>query len=257
MILAIDIGNTITEIGAYEGDGLLFVSRILTAINKTEAEYAVLIRDVIRLYRQDERALTGAIISSVVPSLTQRLHKAVALIEPVKILQIGPGIRTGLNIRIDNPAQLGADFVATAIGAMEKYPLPAVIIDLGTATKFSLIDEKRMFIGGSIMPGVTVALEALSNQAAQLPHIGLEKQVSLIGTNSEDCMKSGVLYGTASMIDGMLDRYEEKIGPAKTVVAYGQLVNTIIPQCRHKILVDETLLLDGLYAIYRRNSDRI
>lgn len=254
MILAIDIGNSNIVIGAYEDGKLLFVSHILTAATKTEVEYAVLIRDVIRMYRYDEQALTGAILSSVVPPLSARLKKAVQMIRQVQVMNVGPGIKTGLNIRIDNPAQLGADFVATAIGAMEKYPLPAIIVDFGTATKFSVLDKDRHFIGGSIMPGVAISLEALCTHSAQLPHISLEEAVPLMGTNTESSMKSGIVLGTASMIDGMLSRYEEAIGTAATIVACGDLVETIIPHCKHHITIDETLLLDGLYAIYRRNT---
>ena len=158
-----------------------------------------------------------------------------------------------MNIRIDNPAQLGADFVATAIGTIEKYALPAIVIDLGTATKISLLDAQKTFLGGSIMPGVMISLDALSSRAAQLPHISLEEPVELIGTNTIDCMKSGVILGTASMLDGMINRYEEKLGPAATVVACGGLVNAVVPFCKHKITIDDNLLLDGLYAIYRRN----
>lgn len=254
MILSIDIGNSNINIGAYQDDGLLFLTHIVSEAGKTEVEYAVLLHHILHLHRLSEQNLTGAVISSVVPQLSPVLKAAVQLTSPVPVMQIGPGVKTGLNIRIDNPAQLGADFVAAAVGAFEKYPLPVIIVDFGTATKISIVDRSRSFIGGSIMPGVRVSLDALSNRSAQLPHISLEPPAPVIGTNTIDCMKSGVLLGNASMIDGMIERYEEKAGPAASIVATGESVDAIAPFCRHKLLVDKTLRLDGLYAVWKKNT---
>lgn len=254
MILSIDIGNSNINIGAYQDDGLLFLTHIVSEAGKTEVEYAVLLHHILHLHRLSEQNLTGAVISSVVPQLSPVLKAAVQLTSPVPVMQIGPGVKTGLNIRIDNPAQLGADFVAAAVGAFEKYPLPVIIVDFGTATKISIVDRSRSFIGGSIMPGVRVSLDALSNRSAQLPHISLEPPAPVIGTNTVDCMKSGVLLGNASMIDGMIERYEEKAGPAASIVATGESVDAIAPFCRHKLLVDKTLRLDGLYAVWKKNT---
>lgn len=254
MILSVDVGNTNISIGAYEAENRLFVCHILTEPDKTEVEYAMLFHHILHLHRQSEQDLEGAIISSVVPPLSPVLKAALQLCGAERVLQVGPGIRTGLNIRIDNPALLGADFVAAAIGAMDRYPLPAIIVDLGTATKISVVDRSRTFIGGSIMPGVKVSLDALSNRAAQLPHISLEGPVPVIGTNTVDSMKSGVLLGAASMIDGMIARYEEAAGPAASVVACGALADVVVPLCRREITVDSTLRIDGLYAAWRKNS---
>lgn len=254
MILSIDIGNSNINIGAYQDDGLLFLTHIVSEAGKTEVEYAVLLHHILHLHRLSEQNLSGAVISSVVPQLSPVLKAAVQLTSPVPVMQIGPGVKTGLNIRIDNPAQLGADFVAAAVGAFEKYPLPVIIVDFGTATKISIVDRSRSFIGGSIMPGVRVSLDALSNRSAQLPHISLEPPAPVIGTNTVDCMKSGVLLGNASMIDGMIERYEEKAGPAASIVATGESVDAIAPFCRHKLLVDKTLRLDGLYAVWKKNT---
>ena len=252
MILSIDIGNSNINIGAYCDGGLLFLTHIVSEAGKTEVEYAVLLHHILHLHRLSEQNLKGAVISSVVPQLSPVLKAAVQLTSPVPVMQIGPGVKTGLNIRIDNPAQLGADFVAAAVGAFEKYPLPVIIVDFGTATKISIVDRSRSFIGGSIMPGVRVSLDALSNRAAQLPHISLEPPAPVIGTNTIDCMKSGVLLGNASMIDGMIERYEEKAGPAASIVATGESVDAVAPFCRHKLLVDKTLRLDGLYAVWKK-----
>lgn len=254
MILSIDIGNSNINIGAYCDGGLLFLTHIVSEAGKTEVEYAVLLHHILHLHRLSEQNLKGAVISSVVPQLSPVLKAAVQLTSPVPVMQIGPGVKTGLNIRIDNPAQLGADFVAAAVGAFEKYPLPVIIVDFGTATKISIVDRSRSFIGGSIMPGVRVSLDALSNRAAQLPHISLEPPAPVIGTNTIDCMKSGVLLGNASMIDGMVERYEEKAGPAASIVATGESVDAVAPFCRHKLLVDKTLRLDGLYAVWKKNT---
>ena len=254
MILSIDIGNSNINIGAYCDGGLLFLTHIVSEAGKTEGEYAVLLHHILHLHRLSEQNLKGAVISSVVPQLSPVLKAAVQLTSPVPVMQIGPGVKTGLNIRIDNPAQLGADFVAAAVGAFEKYPLPVIIVDFGTATKISIVDRSRSFIGGSIMPGVRVSLDALSNRAAQLPHISLEPPAPVIGTNTIDCMKSGVLLGNASMIDGMIERYEEKAGPAASIVATGESVDAVAPFCRHKLLVDKTLRLDGLYAVWKKNT---
>ena len=254
MILSIDIGNSNINIGAYCNGGLLFLTHIVSEAGKTEVEYAVLLHHILHLHRLSEQNLKGAVISSVVPQLSPVLKAAVQLTSPVPVMEIGPGVKTGLNIRIDNPAQLGADFVAAAVGAFEKYPLPVIIVDFGTATKISIVDRSRSFIGGSIMPGVRVSLDALSNRAAQLPHISLEPPAPVIGTNTIDCMKSGVLLGNASMIDGMIERYEEKAGPAASIVATGESVDAVAPFCRHKLLVDKTLRLDGLYAVWKKNT---
>ena len=256
MILAIDVGNTNIVIGTYSDHKLCFVARIRTAPEKTEDEYGVLIRSILRLHHQDPAELTGVIISAVVPQLMATMKKSAMLLNPkARILALGPGVKTGLDIKIDNPAQLGADLVATAIGTIEKYPLPAIILDLGTATKICVVDKNRSFRGCSILPGIKIALEALSSRTAQLPAISLEgEDIKILGTNTIDSMRSGVILGGASMLDGMIDRMEAEYGPFATVVACGGLVSSIVPHCRRSITVDPNLLLDGLYAIYRKNS---
>jgi type III pantothenate kinase len=254
MVLAIDIGNSNIVLGVYRDGSLLFSTRIKTDPLRTETEYAVLIYNILMLHQIECKRLAGAAVSSVVPSLTGVLRDAVGILGAASLMVVGPGVKTGLNIRIDDPAQLGSDLCCTAVGAMEKYPLPAIIIDLGTATKISVVDKNKNFIGGAIAPGVMVSLGALSRSAAQLPVIGLNGDIRVIGTNTVDCMLSGSILGTASMIDGMLDRYGDAIGGAGTTVACGGLVETVIPHCHRPIRVDKNLLLDGLYAIYRKNT---
>lgn len=256
MILAIDVGNSNIVLGTYREHELQFVARIRTSSEKTEDEYGVLIRSILRLRHQDPRAITGVIISSVVPPLTETMKKSSLLLSPTaEVMVVGPGLRTGLDIKIDNPAQLGSDLVSTAIGAIEKYPTPLLVIDLGTATKMCVVDTNKTFRGCSIMPGVKISLEALSGRTAQLPAISLEEnRIKAVGTNSVDSMRSGVVLGAASMLDGMIDRIEEEIGSFATVVACGGFVSAIVPHCKHTITCDPNLLLDGLYAIYRRNA---
>ena len=254
MILTIDIGNSNICFGVYEGKTALFTARAKTDPLRTETEYAVLLSQIFSLHGFDPSRLTGAAISSVVPALTTVFNDAVRILGNGNIptVVVGPGVKTGLNIRIDEPASLGADLACTAVGAAEKYPLPAIIIDLGTATKLT---EDRSFIGGTILPGVKISLEALSGSASLLPSIGLGAgRIKTIGTNTVDCMLSGVVLGTASMVDGLIERYREELGEVPTVVACGGLSPAIVPHCRTDIILDQDLLLDGLLAIYRRNT---
>lgn len=255
MILTIDIGNSNICFGVYEGKTPLFTARAKTDPLRSETEYAVLLSQIFALHRFDAARLTGAAISSVVPALTTVFSDAVRILGEIPTIVVGPGIKTGLNIRIDEPASLGADLACTAVGAAEKYPMPAIIIDLGTATKITVVTEDRSFIGGAILPGVKISLEALSGSASLLPSIGLGAgKIKTIGTNTVDCMLSGVVLGTACMVDGLIERYREKLGDVPTIVACGGLSPAIVPHCRTDIILDQDLLLDGLLAIYRRNT---
>lgn len=252
MILTIDIGNTHTIIGAYSDDKLIFTSRISTDKQKTRDEYAVAIRSVLSLYNVESN-IEGAIISSVVPQISGFLESAITKLFNCRVFVVGPGVKTGLNIKIDNPAQLGADLVCVSVGALNKYPLPSIVFDLGTATTISALTENGGMIGGSILTGVATALNALAQGTAQLPQISLSGSVSVIGSNTVDCMRSGAIIGNAAMIDGMILRYREILGENTSVIATGGLAPYIVPNCREKITLDENLLLDGLYAIYKKN----
>ncbi len=255
MILTIDIGNSNITIGAYRGDSLLFLSRMGTDRTKMPDEYAIAIHSLLHLYGYQGDDLEGAIISSVVPPLSASLKQAVSRIKPVRILTVGPGIKTGLHIAIDDPAQTGADLVCVSVAALEKYPLPSIVIDMGTATTISAMDRDGKLVGGSILPGVRISLEALSSRTAQLPQIELSTPPKkVIGTNTIDCMKSGILYGTASMLDGMIDRYREQLGEDLTVIATGGLAGSIAVLCRNQIILDENLVLEGLRILFQKNT---
>ncbi len=253
MILAVDIGNTHIVIGCIEGERILFVERLYTYTTKSELEYAISFKNVLEIYGIDRSGLKGGIVSSVVPPVTATLRNAAEKVTGREILVVGPGVKTGLDIRIDNPAQLGSDLAVGAVAAIEEYPCPLVIIDMGTATSFTVVNEKRQVIGGMIMPGVGAALESLTGKTSQLPKISLEPPKRFIGSNTVDCMKSGVLYGNAACVDGMISRIREELGREVQVVATGGMAKSIIPCCREKIAIDDALLLKGLRLIYERN----
>lgn len=255
MIFTVDAGNTNIVIGGFENDKLLFTARIATQTVLTADEYAVKFSELLALYGYKPSDISGAIISSVVTPLTPAFKAALKRLTGSKIIVVGPGIKTGVNIKIDDPAALGADLVCGAVGAMEKYNPPCIIFDLGTATTISAIGRDRFFLGGSIVPGVRVSLKALSDTAAALPDINTELNGDvLIGTNTTDSMKSGSIIGTASMMDGMAIRYKEVIGEDAAVIATGGLAPSIVPYCRENFILDETLLIDGLYSLYKKNA---
>lgn len=254
MILAVDIGNTYIVVGCIRGEEIVFVERLHTDTKKSELEYAISIKTVLEIYGIDRKELDGAILSSVVPPLTSVMRRAAEKVTGREVLVVGPGVKTGLDIRIDNPAQLGPDLVVGAVAAIEEYPCPLVVVDLGTATTFTVVNEKKQVMGGMIMPGVGVALDSLINRTSQLPKISLDPPKKFIGSNTVDCMKSGVLYGNAACVDGMIGRIEEELGQKVSVVATGGMAKYIAPHCRRKLQLDDALLLKGLKLIYRRNQ---
>ena len=253
MILAIDIGNTNIVIGCMEGDKCSFIERLSTVRTKTELEYAIDIKNVLDIYQVDPAALQGGIISSVVPQITKIFQLAAEKILKKDVMVVGPGLKTGLNIMLDNPSEMGADRVADAVAAMTFYPVPLVIVDMGTATTVSVVDEKKRFMGGMILPGVRISLDALTARASQLSGISIEEPKRLIGRNTVDCMKSGILYGNAAAVDGIVDRIEEYLGQDVTVIATGGMSKKIIPHCKREMILDADLLLKGLLVIYEKN----
>ena len=254
MIVAIDMGNTNAVIGCMEGEKLIFTSHISTDRSKTVDEYALLFKGIFEMNHIDPKTLDGGIISSVVPMLRPVLRDAVQMLTGKKPLLVGAGVKTGLNIKIDNPAQLGGDLVVAAVAACAKYPRPIVIFDMGTATTASVIDQNGSYLGGMIIPGLRVAVDALSARASQLPlNISLEAPEHIIGKNTAECMKSGTIYSAAAAMDGIIDRLSEELDGDVTVVATGGLAGKIVPHCRREITLDEDLLLKGLAVIYQKN----
>lgn len=254
MILTVDIGNTNIKIGAWDNDRLSFVSRIATNSLRTEDECAIRLLEIFRLNDCNRNQFDGAIVASVVPPLSSVLTGAIErVIQTKRVYQVGPGVKTGLNILIDNPATLGADMVCASVSASAKYPTPCIIVSLGTATAIFAIDENGNFLGGSVAPGMIISLEALSSRTAQLPHISLDNPRGLIATNTEDSMKSGMIYGTAAMLDGMIARYREQLGEHTTVVACGGLARYVVKHCQSDIIFDDDLVMEGLKIIYHKN----
>lgn len=255
MILAIDIGNTNIVTGVITKEGrALFNSRIKTDSSRTADQYAIDLKNILELYGTRAGDIDGSIISSVVPPVLNAIKVAVKIVTGKYPLIIGPGIKTGLNILTDNPSATGSDRIVTAVAALSKFKPPIIIIDMGTATTIEVVDKNKNYIGGCICPGVMTSLDALSSKAAQLPFISLEKPKNAIGKNTVDCMRNGVILGSAAMLDGLIDYFEEELGEKTTHVATGGLNQKIIPYCRHKIYSCENLLMEGLYIIYNKNK---
>ena len=254
MLLAFDIGNTNVTLGVYNDQVLQFTGRIATDNKTTADQYAIDIKNILELHNCCPKDIEDCIIASVVPTVGTAIRKAVSFLCDIVPLELGPGIKTGLNIKIDNPAQLGADLVAGAVGAINEYTLPCIVIDMGTATTLSVIDDNGTYRGGVIASGVGLTLKALTENTAALPSVNIKAPASVIGTNTVDCMQSGLVFGTAAMLDGLIDQITEKSGIMPTVVATGGLSRDIIQYCRHDIIYDENLLLEGLREIYERNK---
>lgn len=254
MILAIDIGNSNIVLGCIRDSQILFEARMATDRIKTADQYCAELKSMLGLFDVVPADIEGSIVSSVVPMVQQVIVRAVERLTGKPCLTVGPGLKTGLNIKIDNPAQAGSDLIVGAVAAIEAYGAPLCVIDLGTATTISVIDKSGSFRGGTIAPGVMLSLNALSNGTAQLPGISLEQPRRVVGTNTVDSMRSGLLLGTASMLDGMVERIEAELGSQTRVVATGGLAKFIVPLCKREMIIDETLLLKGLDILYRRNA---
>ena len=254
MILAIDIGNTNIVVGCIDDKKTYFIERLATVRTKTELEYAVDLKTLLEIYHIKKADIEGCIISSVVPQITNIARLAAEKILKKEVMVLGPGVKTGLNIMMDNPGQLGADLVADAVAGLNEYPVPFIVIDMGTATTVSVVNNKKQYIGGMIMPGVQISLDALTTRASQLSGISIEEPKKIIGKNTVDCMKSGILYGNAAAVDGIIDRIEEELGQKVTVIATGGMSRKIIPHCKRKMILDGDLLLKGLQIVYEKNK---
>lgn len=253
MILTLDVGNSNITLGAFEEDKLYFVARFSTDSAKTEDEFAIKFLQLLSLHNTERASISGIIVASVVPPLNDSIKKAVRTVFGTDALFVGPGIKSGIGILCDMPSSVGADIIAASVAVHNIYGSPSLIIDMGTATKMTVLNHKGAFIGTSIIPGVIMGLSALSERTAQLPRISLELPHSIIAKNTADCMRSGVLYGNAAMVDGMIDRINEEFGEKLTVYATGGMASTVIPLCRHNIITDEHLVLRGLNILYRKN----
>ncbi len=255
MLLAIDIGNTNIVLGCVDKDNnIVLFERISTNHQATATEYAVLIKNIIEINNFQINDIDDAIMSSVVPAVTESVKTAVKKLFNTEILIVGPGLKTGLNILIDNPAQLGSDQVVDAVASINQYSVPQIVIDMGTATTVSVIDKNKNYLGGLIIAGMGTATNALTAKTAQLPKINFEIPEKVIGTNTVDCMKSGMLYSNACALDGIIERIEEELGEKCTVIATGGLSEIVVQLCKRNIILDKSLLIKGLSIIYKKNK---
>ena len=254
MLLAIDIGNTNLVIGCFRDDKILFKARIATDRTRTSDQYGVEIKNMLEAYGVDRSDIKDCIISSVVPPVFNSVRTGVVKIIGKQPMVVGPGLKTGLNIHVDVPSQVGSDRIVIAVAALAEYKAPLLLLDLGTATTIEAVEPENVYMGGVIIPGVRVSLDALTSRAAQLPGISLDQPKQVIGKNTVDCMRSGMMYGTAAMIDGLIERMEEELGHRCTLIATGGLAQFITPLCKREIILEKDLLLKGLNIIYQKNK---
>lgn len=255
MIFTMDIGNSNIVAGLMDaGKNILFSGRIRTDRQKTKEEFMIELKTLLDIYKISVEGVRGAIISSVVPALTDIVRDGITMLIGVTPLVVSSGIKTGIKIATDHPASLGTDLVVDAVAAAEEYPGPLAIFDMGTATTCSVVDEKKVYLGTLIMPGIRISQDALTERTSQLPYIRFEKPKHIIGRNTIESMQSGLLYGNAAMIDGLIERIEEELGREVTALATGGIAGIIIPRCRKKVIYDEALLLKGLWYIYHKNA---
>ena len=253
MILAVDIGNTNIVLGGMEGERIVFEARMATDFIKTSDQYCAELKSMLNLFEVDPTTIEGSIVSSVVPPLLNSFKTAIRKLTGCSALVVGPGIKTGLNIRMDNPSEVGSDLIVAAVAAIAEYGAPLLLVDMGTATTITAIDESGAFVGGCICPGVKISMEALTGRTAQLPGISLDAPRCAIGKNTRDSMRSGIMLGAAAMLDGLLDRMEEELRAKVTVVATGGISKFVLPLCRRKMVYDRSLMLKGLKLLYTRN----
>ena len=254
MILTVDVGNSNIVLGGVEDDKILFEARLRTDATKTSDEYCVDLKMILDIYGYVAGDIEGSIIASVVPQVLNSMKTAIHKLTGKPPLVVGPGLKTGLNIAIDNPAQTGADLVVGCVAALREHKAPLIVVDMGTATTMIVLDKNSAMIGGCIMPGVKISMDALTDRTALLPGLQLDQPKRAIGRNTIDCMRSGLMLGAACMIDGMIQRMEEELGYPTTVIATGGIAKFVLPMCRKEIIYDKDLLVKGLATLYKENK---
>ena len=254
MILTIDIGNSNIVLGGVKDDQIVFEARLRTEVTKTSDQYCVDLKILMEVYGVTAKDIEGTIIASVVPQVLNSMRTAVQKLTGKVPLVVGPGLKTGLNILLENPGQTGADLVVADVAALREHKPPLIVIDMGTATTMSVLDKNGAHIGGCIIPGVKISMDALTDRTALLPGLQLDQPKKAIGRNTIDAMRSGIMLGTACMLDGMVERFEEELGAKTTVVITGGIAKFIAPLCKTPMIYDKDLIIKGLAALYRDNK---
>ena len=254
MILTIEIGNSTITLGGVEGNDIRFECRINTDRVKTSDTYCIDFKTLFEIYGIDMASIEGVIIASVVPQVLNSVRTAIRKLLNTEPLVVGPGLKTGLDIRLENPGQMGADLVAADVAALSEHKPPLIVIDMGTATTMTVLDPNGAHLGGCVCPGVKISLEALTGSTSLLPGIQLDSPRKALGRNTADAMRSGIMFGTASMLDGMIDRFRAETGWNFTIVATGGLAKHIVPLCHNEIVYDRHLIIKGLARLYRDNA---
>lgn len=254
MILTIDIGNSNIVLGGVKDDQIVFEARLRTEVTKTSDQYCVDLKILMEVYGVDSKDIEGTIIASVVPQVLNSMRTAIQKLTGKVPLVVGPGLKTGLNILLENPGQTGADLVVADVAALREHKPPLIVIDMGTATTMSVLDKNGAHIGGCIIPGVKISMDALTDRTALLPGLQLDQPKRAIGRNTIDAMRSGIMLGAACMLDGMVERMEEELGCKTTVIITGGIAKFIVPMCKTPMIYDKDLLIKGLAALYRDNK---
>ena len=256
MLLALDIGNSNIALGVFDGQALRFRAKLSSAAERSADEYAALMYDLLRINGIRREDLHGCMMGSVVPRLTGLVREAVGILTDAPVLQVGPGVKTGFRIRIDDPSQLGADLAADTAAVLAEYGAPAILIDAGTVTTLAAVNKDRTYLGGCILPGLHTSAQLMKSATALLPAISLSAgEEQIIGKNSADAMRLGLLYGSAMLVDGVLDRFLTMEGMAgANIVATGGSAELVTGKCRHAIRQDRDLTLKGLRLLYELNQ---
>ena len=254
MILTIEIGNSTITLGGVEGEDIRFECRINTDRVKTSDTYCIDLKTLFEIYGIELSAIEGVIIASVVPQVLNSVRTAIRKLLGKEPMVVGPGIKTGLDIRLENPGQMGAGLVAADVAALAEHKPPLIIIDMGTATTMTVLDPKGAHLGGCLCPGLKISLDALTAKTSLLPGIQLDSPDRALGRNTADAMRSGVMFGNAAMLDGMIDRFQAETGWDFTILATGGLAKHVVPLCRHEIVYDRHLIIKGLVKLYRENA---
>jgi type III pantothenate kinase len=255
MLLAIDVGNTNIVYGLFDGERLVHQYRVETGRSRTADEYAVTLRALLSLNGVEPSAIDAAIVACVVPSLTEPMVRLVDRAFGREALVVGPGIRTGMAILIENPREVGADRIADAVAGYEKARGGVIVVDFGTSTNFDCVTPKGEYLGGVLAPGLQISADALFARAAKLPRVEIAKPPRVVGKNTVHAMQSGIVYGYVGLVDGIVERLQAELGYEAKVYATGGLASLIAPLTRSIDEVDEVLTLAGLRILYERNRD--